>query len=112
MKGQFVYSSPHKGIRVEFTGKNLTKFGGTQLVRKFLRRLKVEEELESAVGIKKRDGKFTVGGMLVSLLCTLILDMRRQSCLKRLFSCILLVTRRYSKKQMRNGKEYINSWRL
>lgn len=79
MKGQFVYSSPHKDIRVEFTGKNLTKFGGIQLVRKFLRQLKVKEEFESAVPIEKRESKFSVGGMLICLLYALILDMKRQS---------------------------------
>ncbi|MDA2920429.1 hypothetical protein MYX76_13220 [Desulfobacterota bacterium AH_259_B03_O07] len=41
MKETFGYSSPKKvtserDIRVEFTGKNLTKFGGIQLLRKFL----------------------------------------------------------------------------
>jgi hypothetical protein len=84
VKSQFDYSSlqkvlPHKDIRVEFTGKNLTKFGGIQLVRKFLRRLKVEEKLERAVSIEKRDGKFSVGGMLICLIYALILDMKRQS---------------------------------
>ena len=64
MKAQFDYSSPHKvlnhkDIRAEFTGKNLTKFGGIQLVRKFLRRLKINEELGSALPVKKRDGKFS-----------------------------------------------------
>jgi len=52
VKDTFGYSSPQKvtserDIRVEFTGKNLTKFGGIQLVRKFLRHLKVKEELEN-----------------------------------------------------------------
>ncbi len=47
MKSQLDYSSSqklksHKDIRVEFIAKNLTKFGGIQLMRKFLRRLKVE----------------------------------------------------------------------
>ena len=84
MKSQSAYSSSqkveyHKDIRVEFTGKNLTKFGGIQLARKFLRGLKVKEELESAVGIEKRDGKFSVGGMLVCLLYAVILDVKRQS---------------------------------
>jgi hypothetical protein len=84
VKSQFAYSSSQKvefrkDIRVEFTGKNLTKFGGIQLVRKFLRHLNVKEELESAVRIEKRDGKFSVGGMLVCLLYALILDMKRQS---------------------------------
>ncbi|MBI2488017.1 MAG: transposase [Deltaproteobacteria bacterium] len=84
MKSQFAYSSSqkvefHKDIRVEFTGKNLTKFGGIQLVRKFLSRLKVKEELEGAVPIEKRDSGFSVGGMLVCLLYAVILDMKRQS---------------------------------
>ncbi|MGH9923238.1 MAG: IS1380 family transposase, partial [Nitrososphaerales archaeon] len=72
-------SPPRDDIRVEFTGKNLTKFGGIQLVKKFLRGLKVKEELESAVGIEKRDGKFSVGGMLMCLIYAVILDMKRQS---------------------------------
>jgi len=83
VKSQSAYSSSqkveyHKDIRVEFTGKNLTKFGGIQLARKFLRGLKVKEELESAVGIEKRDGKFSVGGMLVCLLYAVILDVKNR----------------------------------
>ena len=74
MKGQFIYSSPHKDIRVEFTGKNLTKFGDIQLM-KFLRQLKVKEEFESVIPIEKRESKFSVGGMLICLLYALILDM-------------------------------------
>jgi hypothetical protein len=70
---------PREDIRVEFTGKNLTKFGGIQLVKKFLRGLRVKEELQSAVGIEKRDRKFSVGGMLICLIYALILDMKRQS---------------------------------
>ncbi len=84
MKFQSAYSSSkkvefHKDIRVVFTGKNLTKFGGIQLVKRFLRGLKVKEELESAVGIEKRDAKLSVGGMLICLIYALILNMRRQS---------------------------------
>ncbi len=73
MKAQFDYSSPHKvlnhkDIRVEFTGENLTKCGGIQLLRKFLGRLKIKEELESGVPVKKRESKFSAGGMLICLL--------------------------------------------
>jgi len=71
---------PHRGdIRVEFTGKNLTKFGGIQLLRRFLGHLKVKEELENAVQIEKRERKFQVGGMLTCLLYAVILDLKRQS---------------------------------
>ncbi|MGE5445604.1 MAG: transposase, partial [Ignavibacteriales bacterium] len=84
MKSQSAYSPPqklksHSDIRVEFTGKNLTKFGGIQLVRKFLRRLKVEKEFEGTVTIEKRESKFSVAEMLVSLLYAVTLDIRRQS---------------------------------
>jgi hypothetical protein len=84
VKSRSAYSSPqklksHSDIRVEFTGRNLTKFGGIQLVRKFLSRLKVEKEFESAVPFEKRKGKFSVAEMLVSLLYAVILDIRRQS---------------------------------
>ncbi|MGH7901316.1 MAG: IS1380 family transposase [Thermodesulfobacteriota bacterium] len=84
MKSHLDYSSSqklksHKDIRVEFTGRNLTKFGGIQLMRKFLRLLKVEKEFESAVTIEKRESKFSVAEMLVSLLYAVILDIRRQS---------------------------------
>jgi len=40
---------PHKDIRADFAGKNLTKFSRMNLVRKLLIRLMVKEELESAV---------------------------------------------------------------
>jgi hypothetical protein len=84
VKSQFAYSSSqklksHKDIRVEFTGRNLTKFGGIPLLRKFLIGFGVKEEFESAVSIEKRDSRFSVGGMLVCLLYAVILDMKRQS---------------------------------
>ncbi|MGE5445715.1 MAG: IS1380 family transposase, partial [Ignavibacteriales bacterium] len=84
MKSQFDYSSSqklqsYKDIRVEFTGKNLTKFGGIPILRKFLIRLGVKEGLESAIPIQKRKGKFPVGEMMVSLLYAVILDLKRQS---------------------------------
>ncbi|MDA2918852.1 transposase, partial [Desulfobacterota bacterium AH_259_B03_O07] len=84
MKDTYGYSSTQKvtserDIRVEFTGKNLTKFGGIQLLRRFLGHLKVKEELENAVQIEKRERKFQVGGMLTCLLYAVILDLKRQS---------------------------------
>ncbi len=61
------------------TGRNLTKFGGIQLLRRFLGHLKVKEGLENAVQIEKRERKFQVGGMLLSLLYAIALDLKRQS---------------------------------
>ncbi len=51
MKDELTVSSPKMlppggDIRVEFTGKNLTKFGGIQLVRKFLRQLRLKKSLK------------------------------------------------------------------
>jgi len=108
VKAQFDYSSPHKvlnhkDIRVEFTGKNLTKFGGIQLLRKFLRHLKVKEELENAVQIKKRERKFQVGGMLLSLLYAITLDLKRQN---ERFEREFLLTRAIVLDTMRIKKVY------
>ena len=100
MNAKFAYSSshkvlPHKDIRVEFTGKNLTKFSGMNRVRKFLIRFKVKEELESAVSVNKRDGKFSAVGMLKWLLYAVILDLHRQSdtlcCPSRFFEPLFLI---------------------
>jgi len=44
---------PRDDIRVKFTGRNLTKFGEIPLLRKFLIRFGVKEELERAVPIEK-----------------------------------------------------------
>jgi hypothetical protein len=74
-----IYYKSYKDIRVEFTGKNLSKFGGISILRKFLIRLGVKEELESAIPIQKRKSKFPVGEMIVCLLYGVILDMKRQS---------------------------------
>jgi hypothetical protein len=71
---------PHRGdIRVDLTERNLTKFGGIQLLRQFPGRLKIKEELESTVQIEKRERKFQVGGMLLSLLYAITLDLEKQS---------------------------------
>ena len=84
MKNKLTVSSskmlpPRDDIRVEFTGRNLTKFAGISLLRKFLIRFGVKEKFENAVTIEKRDSRFSVGGMLVCLLYAVILDMKRQS---------------------------------
>lgn len=70
---------PRDDIRVEFTGRNPTKFGGNPFLRKFLIRFGVKEKLENAVTIEKRDSRFATGGMLACLLYAVILDMKRQS---------------------------------
>jgi hypothetical protein len=79
VKSQSAYSptqklKSHNDIRVEFSGRNLTKFGGIPLLRKSLKRFGVKEKLESAVPIEKRNSRFSVGGMLVCLLYGVILD--------------------------------------
>ncbi|MEW6143644.1 MAG: hypothetical protein AB1598_01365 [Thermodesulfobacteriota bacterium] len=71
MKKKLTVSSskmlPHRDdIRVEFTGRNLTKFGEIPHLRKFLIRFGVKEKLENAVTIEKRDSRRDVS---VSTLC-------------------------------------------
>ncbi len=53
--------------------------GGIPLLRKIRIRLVVKEELKSAITIEKPDIKFSVGEMKVSLLYTVILDIRSKS---------------------------------
>ena len=52
VKDELIYSSPkmlpYRGdIRVEFSGKNLTNFGGIELTCKFVRKFRVKEELNT-----------------------------------------------------------------
>jgi hypothetical protein len=66
---------PNDDIRVEFTGRNLTKFGGIPLLKKFLIRFGFKGELQSTVPIEKRDSRFSLEGLLMCLIYVLILVM-------------------------------------
>ncbi|MFQ5868070.1 MAG: IS1380 family transposase [bacterium] len=64
----------------EFTGKNLTRFGGTGLIRRFLFRHKIEKRLQERVEIEgRRESKYSVSRMFVSLLYGIFFGYSRPS---------------------------------
>lgn len=65
-------------VHEEFTGKNLTRFGGAGLIRRFLKRTRVVEEVEQRITVEgRRECKYSVGAMLVSLLYGMFLGYPR-----------------------------------
>jgi hypothetical protein len=56
-------------VKEAFTGRNLTRFGGSGLIRRFFKRHRVKEEFEERVTIEaRRKSKYTIGDMLISCL--------------------------------------------
>lgn len=68
-----------KGIEVSFSGGNLTLYGGIGLLGNFLRKLKIREALEREILLSRRERKYSVGEMLLSLIYAQALDMERLS---------------------------------
>ena len=67
-------------VTEEFTGKSLTRFGGAGLIRKFFKRHHIHEKIEQGVQIEgRRECKYGVGSMLVSLLYGMFLGYPRPS---------------------------------
>ena len=67
-----------EAVKEEFTGKNLTSFGGAGLIRKFFKRHHLKKKREQQVQIAgRRQCKFSVGGMLISLLYGMFLGYAR-----------------------------------
>jgi len=67
-------------VTEEFTGKNLTRFGGAGLLRRFFKRQHIQEKIEQGVQIEgRRECKYGVGSMLVSLLYGMFLGYPRPS---------------------------------
>ena len=65
-------------VHEEFTGKNLTRFGGAGLIRRFLKRHRVLQEIEERVTVEgRRECKYSVSSMLVSLLYGMFLGYPR-----------------------------------
>jgi len=67
------------GITTEFTGDNITIFGGMHLFSKFVKKLKVEETLESTVSLQRRENKYSVGKYLLCLIYGTVLQLNRLS---------------------------------
>lgn len=67
-------------VTEEFTGKNLTRFGGAGLIRRFFQRHHIQEKIEQGVPVEgRRECKYGVGSMLVSLLYGMFLGYPRPS---------------------------------
>jgi hypothetical protein len=68
-KGQVDNCKKIANVKEEFTGKNLTSFGGAGLIRKFFKRHHLKKKIEQQVQIAgRRRSKFSVGTMLTGLL--------------------------------------------
>jgi hypothetical protein len=68
-KGQVDKCKKIANVKEEFTGKNLTRFGGGGLIRKFFKRHHLKKKIEQQVQIAgRRRSKFSVGTMLTGLL--------------------------------------------
>jgi hypothetical protein len=81
---QRISQKPAKGkeqigqIREEFSDRNLTRFGGSGLVRRFFRRHKIEQMLDRGVKVEgRRKSKYGVGALLVGCLYGMFLGYSR-----------------------------------
>lgn len=68
-----------KGVEVSFSGRGLTPFGGIGLLGGLMRKLKVKKTLESKVQLTRRERKYSLGNMLLSLIYARALDLERLS---------------------------------
>jgi hypothetical protein len=67
-------------VKEEFTGKNLTRFGGAGLIRRFFKRHKIREELDNRVTVEgRRRSKYSPGSMITDCLFGIFLGYWRPS---------------------------------
>ncbi len=67
-------------VKEEFSGKNLTRFGGTGLIRRFFNRRHLKEDIEKGIKIEgRRECKYSGGSMIVSMLYGIFLGYQRPS---------------------------------
>ncbi len=51
-----------KQVKVEFTGNNITNFGGGELIRKFFKRHRVKQRMDSRIQVEgRRKSKYGTG---------------------------------------------------
>jgi hypothetical protein len=56
-------------VKEEFTGKNLTRFGGSGLIRRFFKRYRIKHQIENRIKVEgRRKSKYNIGDMLISCL--------------------------------------------
>jgi len=73
-------SKGQKAVTVEeqFTGRNLTRFGGSGLIRRFFNRHKIQQMLDRSIKIEgRRKSKYSVGQMFVACLYGMLLGYSR-----------------------------------
>lgn len=69
-----------ESVHEEFTGKSLTRFGGSGLIRKFFRRHHLKQKIEQKIRIEgRRQCKYSISSMLISLLYGMFLGHSRPS---------------------------------
>jgi hypothetical protein len=67
-------------IKEEFTGKNLTRFGGSGLIRRFFKRHDILKNLDSRINIKgRRKSRYSPGAVITSCLYGIFLGYSRPS---------------------------------
>lgn len=66
-------------IEVEFSGKNITPFGGVILFRKFFKAINLEKLIKEYVRIEKRKSKYTISDLFLSLVYLILSGIERIS---------------------------------
>jgi hypothetical protein len=65
-------------VKEEFSGKNLTRFGGSGVIRRFFERHRIKEQIENRVKVQgRRKSKYSVGEMLTGCLYAMFLGYPR-----------------------------------
>ncbi|MBI4822987.1 MAG: IS1380 family transposase [Nitrospirae bacterium] len=67
----------NREVKEEFTGKNLTRFGGTGLIRRYLKRIGISSYLEKIEVKKKRDRGYSPPEVFLSILYGILLGLSR-----------------------------------
>lgn len=86
-KKQTRFKNEIRQVQEQFTGKNLTRFGGSGLIRRFFQKHNVEDTFSRGVVIKdRRKSKYSVSKMLISCLYGIFLGYSRPSHMETLKS--------------------------
>jgi len=65
-------------VKEQFTGRNLTRFGGSGLIRRFFKRHQIKEKVEQRVTVEgRRKSKYSTGDILLSCLYAMFLGYPR-----------------------------------
>ena len=65
-------------IKEEFSGKNLTRFGGSGLIRRFFKRYRIKQQIDKRIKVEgRRKSKYGIGDMLISCLYAMFLGYPR-----------------------------------